>query len=312
MAVSKVLATIGGLTATYALYKTSATAYHFLRPSSLPRYLSKDPAHSSWALITGSTDGIGYAFAHELLSSGFNVLLHGRNEEKLQKVQAELLITYPNRSVEYTIADAVTANDATIAAIVFKASNLPGGGQLRILVNNVGTGSCAPLVDCAGANIDEMIAANVRFPTQLTASLLPLLTSNAPTLIFNLSSVVATINAPYMAVYSGAKAYALSLSASLGKELRAEGHDVEVLAIVVGPTDTTGARFASLTNGEPLPNGMDPRAMARGCLNRVGCGRWSTAGPWGHFVMTTIAALLPESVFVGMMKDLNEKTHKAK
>ena len=37
-------------------------------------------------LITGSTDGIGFETAKTLLSLGHNVLIHGRNLEKLEKI----------------------------------------------------------------------------------------------------------------------------------------------------------------------------------------------------------------------------------
>lgn len=38
-------------------------------------------------LITGSTDGIGFETAKTLLSLGHNVLIHGRNKEKLKRVK---------------------------------------------------------------------------------------------------------------------------------------------------------------------------------------------------------------------------------
>ena len=43
-----------------------------------------------WAVVTGSTDGIGKAYAKELIKRGMNVMLIARNSEKLEQVKTEL------------------------------------------------------------------------------------------------------------------------------------------------------------------------------------------------------------------------------
>jgi 17beta-estradiol 17-dehydrogenase / very-long-chain 3-oxoacyl-CoA reductase len=42
---------------------------------------------ASWVFITGSSDGIGRAFAHAFAKRGFNIVLSARTESKLLKVQ---------------------------------------------------------------------------------------------------------------------------------------------------------------------------------------------------------------------------------
>jgi 17beta-estradiol 17-dehydrogenase / very-long-chain 3-oxoacyl-CoA reductase len=42
--------------------------------------------YGSWALVTGATDGIGKAISFELANKGLNLLLLGRNQDKLQDV----------------------------------------------------------------------------------------------------------------------------------------------------------------------------------------------------------------------------------
>ena len=44
----------------------------------------------SWAVVTGSTDGIGKAFAMELASRGFNIVLISRNIDKLNSTAKEV------------------------------------------------------------------------------------------------------------------------------------------------------------------------------------------------------------------------------
>ncbi len=80
---------------------------YFLRPSSVKQYLH---GKAPYAIVTGATDGIGKATAAELLTRGFNVILHGRNEAKMQKVVEELRASarMKGRSadIRYFVADA--------------------------------------------------------------------------------------------------------------------------------------------------------------------------------------------------------------
>ena len=48
------------------------------------------PNGAAYALVTGPTSGIGYAFAHLLAKDGFGLVLTSRNENRLRDVKAEL------------------------------------------------------------------------------------------------------------------------------------------------------------------------------------------------------------------------------
>ena len=54
-----------------------------------------------FALVTGASSGIGYAFARELGKHGYNLLIVS-NEEAIHDKAAELKQTYPNIEVDYT------------------------------------------------------------------------------------------------------------------------------------------------------------------------------------------------------------------
>src|SRR5271154_6519096 len=90
---------------------------YFLYPSTLGRYLRDYQGEKSWALVTGSSDGIGKGIAYELCSHGFNVVLHGRNAEKLSRVQASLLAEYPKVQVRKVITDAPPLQSTTLLQI---------------------------------------------------------------------------------------------------------------------------------------------------------------------------------------------------
>ncbi|CAF1116421.1 unnamed protein product [Adineta steineri] len=53
-----------------------------------------------WALVTGSTDGIGKAYAHQLAKRGLNIVLISRTKERLEEVAKEIQNKYSNIQVK--------------------------------------------------------------------------------------------------------------------------------------------------------------------------------------------------------------------
>ena len=286
----KSLQYLGILTTCYYFLQFFQFIYLFIRPSSLPRYLRRP---SSWALITGASSGIGFGFAQELCSRGFNVILHGRNRNKLERLQADLQRQFPDRSIRIAIADAVQSNVASsIEDIVSSLQDL----QLTVLINNIGgiTGMAPPPFKTLGAytaqEVDETIKVNAGFATQITRALLPLLQKNQPSLILNIGSVVARLSVPYISVYSAAKAYNVNFNSSLAADMRAEGHDIELLGILVGSVLTEG-RTSDVTMGPFTP---PARVMAKAALERVGCGRDVVTAYLPHVLQMFSMDLMPE------------------
>ena len=227
----------------YYIYKIGSDIYVlFIHKSTLPRYLSPSSSNS-YALITGASDGIGRGCAEELISRGFNVILHGRNPTKLERVKTELLAQWPTRQVRTLILDAAaSARDPD--AIKAKTSELESQGiKVSILINNVGgaTGvprAWVPLHLRESKEIDILIDVNAAFTSQLTRAMLPLLFKSQPALIINIGSVTGELPSPYLTPYSGSKAYIAAWSRGLKLELRCEKRDVEVIHISVGESSS--------------------------------------------------------------------------
>ncbi|RMY88315.1 hypothetical protein D0862_10477 [Hortaea werneckii] len=280
------LAGIGSLWTARRLQDLISFAYfHFIRTSSSLHRLKEAPDASGppWALITGASDGIGKGFAQELCHQGFNVILHGRNAQKLDAVRAELLAQSPQRSVEIFILDAagIATAHAGLEALLQQRF---GGLNLRLLVNNVATTTHPlfnPLTTRTTQEIAQGIEGTAHFPTQITRAVLPLLHRHQPASILNIGSGVSELPAPYLTSYSAAKAYNKTFSANLAAELQAEEgwRGVEVLAFLVGmvATNTPTTREASFL----VPSA---RRFARCCLGAVGCGRRVVWPYWPHAV----------------------------
>lgn len=297
---ASLLAGFGVIALSYLSLRFFRFVYLYARPSSLHRYRY---GRESWCLVTGASDGIGLGFAQELAMNNFNVVLHGRNITKLQEVKSRLNHDFPNVQFRILVADTTSLSTAQLKDIVASVSDL----NLTVLINNVGGSSVwKPFEDYTMDETDYVINLNARFPAQLTRALLPLLTrQSGPSLIINVGSL-GTIGTPYVAPYSGGKAFLMSMSKSLDLELRTEKKSVEVLAVPVGKVTNTGSN-----SKDPVDFFTpDARTMARAALGRVGCGKAEVIGYIGHAVQQFVSDLLPdwvrESVMVAVMKGFKD------
>ncbi|KAK3628509.1 hypothetical protein LTR56_018554 [Elasticomyces elasticus] len=231
-----VLAGLGALWTVRQEYSLAAAIHvHFLHQSTISQY-SSSGSSGSWALVTGASDGIGKGFVEELCQRGFNVVLHGRNEAKLNRLKDDLLKQYPQRELRVLVIDVV--KDARDTAKLEHAARSLDDINLRILINNVGGGGMAStafatLTERTGAEVAGFIDMNATFPTEITLVMLPLLIRQPSALIITIGSGVSDIPLPYLSVYSGSKAYDRAWSQSLGVEMKAEGHSIETLFIMM-------------------------------------------------------------------------------
>ncbi|AKH67789.1 short chain dehydrogenase [Spongiibacter sp. IMCC21906] len=135
---------------------------------------------SKTILITGSTDGIGLMTAELLLGLGHHVLLHGRNQSKLEQVRRKLLAVSGAEKIDTYSAD--LSNLAEVAALA--ASVLASHNKLDVVVNNAGVFKSANAKTAEG--LDLRFVVNTIAPYLLTQRLLPLLNSSGR--VINLSS----------------------------------------------------------------------------------------------------------------------------
>jgi 3-oxoacyl-[acyl-carrier protein] reductase len=102
------------------------------------------------AIVTGGSSGIGHETASEILKGGGNVLITGRNEDKLKEAAAKL-------GCNYVTADSANEND--VIALIPKAAELMGG--FNTLINNAAYGYFNMLTDMDLAEFNKMMATNV-------------------------------------------------------------------------------------------------------------------------------------------------------
>lgn len=135
---------------------------------------------SKTILITGSTDGIGLETAGMLLAQGHQVLLHGRNPQKLKEVQSALSAPAGGGPVEGYVADL-----SRMIEVEALADEVAGRhARLDVLINNAGIFRTPDTVTADG--LDVRFAVNTIAPYLLTRRLLPLMGASGR--VINLSS----------------------------------------------------------------------------------------------------------------------------
>lgn len=278
MMLNGVLAAVGLAVVLFSAYRLVAFIRVYLRPSSLEKYLSD----GAYAVVTGATDGIGKAVAMELAGRGFNIVLHGRNSEKLAAVKSQIQKAHAGREVVTIVHDVGANGRLDISAL----KSLP----ISVLVNNVGGGEPKSLADSSSTDIDRTMILNATFPTHLTCDLLPQLLR--PGLVLYVSSYVGVFPPPYLATYAGAKAFVTAFSSSLAGEVES----VEAIALITGSVHSAG-------NKKPVAFlRPDSATYAKSILSVVGCGRLSVFPYWPHAVQAWVFSLMPRRMLERAMK----------
>ncbi|KAF8591930.1 NAD(P)-binding protein [Ramaria rubella] len=247
---------------------------YFIRPSSVDNYLT-GPA--PYALITGASDGIGKAVAKELSRRGFNLILHGRNEEKTRKVVEEIRAMRGDRDVRYFLADATKSNHNFDEMLEpFKDLNI------TIVLNNVGGSPVKPtrLDEWPEDDVLSIVRWNALFSLLLMRTILPQLRrSSGRTLVMNVGSFAGDISPPRLSVYAASKRFSEFLGRGLSVDERYFTRTgVEFMYLVVGQVATNAMR---------QPNSLvcpSTDTFARAVVNRIGCGRRRIAPYYFHAI----------------------------
>ncbi|MBI5626642.1 MAG: SDR family NAD(P)-dependent oxidoreductase [Nitrosomonadales bacterium] len=137
-------------------------------------------------IITGSTDGIGLETALELALQGHELVLHGRNEEKVRRARNVIQRAAPDAVLHTT-----HANLADLAAVALMAQDLAARlTNLDALVNNAGVYMTRREVSKDG--FEMTLEVNYLAHFLLTMLLLPLLKKSPEPRVVTVSSIAHT------------------------------------------------------------------------------------------------------------------------
>ena len=163
------------------------------------------------AIITGGAQGFGLDIAKRFLKSGAKVIIWDVDEGELKKAINEV----DNPNLSYNTVDV-----SNFKSVKETADEIAKSTNIDILINNAGiTGSTAPLWDYDVDEWSKIIQINLMGTFNCCKSVVPYMIKNDYGRIVNVASVAGKDGNANASAYSSAKAGAIGLTKSLGKEL---------------------------------------------------------------------------------------------
>jgi len=203
------------------------------------------------ALITGASSGIGAALAQIFAQNGHEVVLAARRERQLAAI-AERIRRAGHRAPHIVPVDLTRPDSAERIAEVLAARRL----EPAFLINNAGYGLLGQAAKLDRADQLAMIDLNCRSLTDLSLRWIDSLARHRGG-ILNVASISGFIPGPGMSVYNASKAYVISFSVGLRRELKPKG--IRVTALCPGPVPTEFQARAGILDVH-YPRGFDRSA----------------------------------------------------
>lgn len=175
------------------------------------------------AIITGATGGLGMAFAKKLAQQQYNLVISGRQEDKLTEMSRQLSERY-SVAVEPIIADLSCAEG--IRVLTDKIDEL---GSVDTLVSNAGYGEHSLFNDERVDDVMKMISVHINATVQLVHKVLPDMIRKKCGNIISVSSLSAFVPAPGSSIYSSSKLFLNSFMEAIHMEVHKLGIRVQSL-----------------------------------------------------------------------------------
>jgi uncharacterized protein len=246
--------------------------------------------YGNWALVTGSTSGIGLEFTKQLAASGFNIIINSRKEEDLIQLRNQLETA---NKIKAVVVAADLSTEHGVAMLISISKNYPVG----LFIMSAGFGTSGLFLNSNNDDELTMLRLNCEAVLKLTLYFSKLFAGQQRGGIILLSSIVAFQGVPYAANYAATKAYVQTLAEALAIELKPNG--VDVLAAAPGPVKSNFESRANMKMNLSMEANQVAipilKALGRkkdvwpGFLSKLLIGSLSTAPRWGKIrIMKTI------------------------
>lgn len=255
--------------------------------------------YGPWALVTGASSGIGFAFAKKLAQEGFNLALVARRKEMLCSLAQEVKEAY---KIDTQVIAADLSRKSGSNFVLHATQDL----DIGLLVASAGFGTTGPFIENDFEESMAMIDLNCRSLAAQAHHFGRRFQERGRGGIILLSSLVSFQGSAYAANYSATKAYVQSLAEGIRPELKP--HGVDVIACAPGPVATGFAKRANMNMG-PADKADD---VANKTLRALGCCATVYPGPLAR-ILGSALHLLPRRgrVYIMSKRMLNMAKKKA-
>lgn len=184
------------------------------------------------AFVTGSTKGIGFAIARQLLAEKTHIILNGRSESAISDAKSQLQTEFPDGTISGFPCDF-----ADTEAIQQLLEKLP---PIDLLINNVGIYYPGSFAEASDEDWLRQFEVNVMSGVRLSRDLLPKMLKKDWGRIVFISSECASLVPEDLIPYSTTKAALHAISRGLAQMTKGTG--VTVNTVVPGSTLSEGAQ----------------------------------------------------------------------
>ena len=213
------------------------------------------------SIISGGTSGLGFEIANLLIKSGRNVLILGRNREKLADASSKLRNASENAKTESLICNIGKEEDVRKVGEFLTSKSL----TVEYLFNNAGMGLFTKAQNSTSALIDTLFEANLKGMILLTSEILRFTPEDEELTIVNIMSTSALLGRAEETIYCAAKWGARGYTEALRTELK--GLKRNIIAVYPGGMRTN---FWDIPGqNRDISSFMDPAEVAEKIVNAV-------------------------------------------
>ena len=175
------------------------------------------------ALITGSSQGIGFALAEGLAAHGAEIVVNGRD---VDKVEAAVAALRDSGHVANAAAFDVTSRDAAAEAVGIIESEI---GAIDILINNAGMQFRSPLEDFPADKWEQLLATNISSVFYVSQAVARFMIARGRGKIVNIASVQSELARPGIAPYTATKGAVRNLTRGMCADWARHGLQINAI-----------------------------------------------------------------------------------
>ena len=213
------------------------------------------------SVISGGASGLGFEIASLMVASGKNVLILGRDQDKLLHASDKLKKIKADNSVEFIKCNIGNECDVKKVGDYLVSNHL----ITEYLFNNAGMGLFVKADSLTSAMVDRVFEANLKGMILLTSEILRMTPEEEELTIVNIMSTSALIGRAEESIYCAAKWGARGFTEALRTELK--GKKRNIIAIYPGGMRTDFWNMPG--QSRDLSNFMDPALVAGKIVNAV-------------------------------------------